>query len=343
MPDRRLIRVLSIDGGGVRGLIPATILSHLEQELGARCSDLFDLIAGTSTGGIIALGLTKPARPGSPALSAADLVDFYRSDSKRIFGEKTGVALDLLRPRYNMGPIRRVLREKFRKVELKDAVTDVVITAYNLSTRSPFTFRSWHAQTQRDRNFRMCDVARATSAAPTFFPPANISPVGLARTHRAQFVDGGVYANNPGARALVEAIARFTGPGELFSKVQIMLVSLGTGSLLRDYPYKETRKWGLAKWARPLLDIVFDGVSDHVDQQLTVLLDHTQGLGSLYRFQADLTEASDDMDNTDPVNLQRLHDTALRILDRNQREFREVCERLARHRSVSIAQNVVAH
>jgi patatin-like phospholipase/acyl hydrolase len=330
---RKRIHILSIDGGGVRGIVPSLFLKRLERDLGQPVSRIFDYIVGTSTGGILALGLTKPrdgsplGTGGEPAHSAADMVDFYEKDGPKIFGRKRGIILPFRRARYDPIPLENVLKDKFVDYTLRDAIANVVVTAYDMSNRAPKVFCSWSARAFPGSNFYMRDVARASSAAPTYFPPASIrDAAGNADYH---LVDGGVFANNPAARGFVEAASHIAAAGESAREREYLLISLGTGSLKRRYNYAETRNWGLLDWARPILDVVFDGVSDNVDHQLKVIFSADLHLGHYFRFQGDLEAASDDMDNTSLENMRLLRELANHVFVSQQTDYERATKMLS--------------
>ena len=192
------ISVLSIDGGGIRGMIPAAFLNRLEQRTGHRVSDLFDYVAGTSTGGTLALGLGAN-RPGcNSPYTAEQLVRLYKTEGRRIFSRSLlhfALALDNLNgPRFPEYGVDEVLKRYFGDTRLKDARTNVVVTAYAIEKRRPFFFRSWQAKapaTRRTHDFPVWEVARSTSAAPTFFPPFKAT---AADGKSYALIDGGVYA-----------------------------------------------------------------------------------------------------------------------------------------------------
>lgn len=204
-------RILCIDGGGIRGIIPAVVLTELEQRTGRPISACFDLIAGTSTGGIIALALTRPDPRGRPQYSAEDLVGFYEQIGPSIFARDPihrAATLDSLAgPRFDGAPLRRALDEFFGDTMLSASLRDVLVPSYDIERREPFFFKSHHARVRPERDYRMRDVAAATAAGPTYFEPVRI-PTSDAAGYRA-LVDGGVYANNPTMCAWVEAIGLY--------------------------------------------------------------------------------------------------------------------------------------
>jgi uncharacterized protein len=262
-----MVRILSIDGGGIRGIIPAMLLAEIERRTGESSAHLFDLVAGTSTGGIIALGLTIPKCTGAPLCSAQRFVELYENEGPRIFSRSLARALFTLDSftwrKYSSAGIESVLEDYFGESRLRDAVTDVLITSYEIEQRFPFFFKSRNARARSDYDFPARHVARATSAAPTYFEPMKI-PTGTNSDYYT-LIDGGVFANNPAACALVEART-------VFEDSNYLVVSLGTGSLLRGVPSAIANHAGAALWAKPLLDIIFDGVSSTVDYQLQQLL-----------------------------------------------------------------------
>ena len=219
-----MVRILSIDGGGIRGIIPAMVLAEIERRARQPIAKLFDLIAGTSTGGIIALGLTIPKCPGAPLYSAQRFVELYEHQGARIFSRSLLRALfavdNLTWKKYSSGGVEQVLEEYFGESRLRDAVTDVLVTSYEIERRFPFFFKSSNARRRADYDFRARDVARATSAAPSYFEPMKL-PSGTNSDYYT-LIDGGVFANNPAACALVEARATLEDSDYL-------VVSLGTG------------------------------------------------------------------------------------------------------------------
>jgi hypothetical protein len=194
MPAKELIKILSIDGGGIRGIIPAMVLAELERLTGRPACELFDLVAGTSTGGIIALGVTVPGEGGKPRWSAHDLADLYVSEGPKIFHRslaRTIRTLDgLLVEKYAASGLEAALERYMADTRLPQALTKVLITSYDIHKHEPFFFKSFKprarvASSPRDgaaeqaaassppqpADYPMRVVARATSAAPTYFEP----------------------------------------------------------------------------------------------------------------------------------------------------------------------------
>jgi patatin-like phospholipase/acyl hydrolase len=344
----KLVKVLSIDGGGIRGIIPAVVLAEIERRTGRRAFELFDLIAGTSTGGIIALGVTVPVAPDPsgerrPRWSAQELVGMYEEEGPKIFGRslvRTVETLDgLCGAKYGASGLEAVLATYLDHANLPQALTDVLITSYDVQRHEPFFFKSFPPKSHgtatpsregvpRDTNvppqpanYPMKTVARATSAAPTYFPPADVRAVEPSPGQPRDYVlvDGGTFANNPAMCAYAEVVRN---RGE----TKPLIVSLGTGRLTESISYKQARHWGLIQWASPLLDVFMDGASAAVDYQLDELL----GADELhYRLQTVLKGVSDSLDDVSPKNIKALRKLADEFLERNAARVEQVCERLA--------------
>jgi len=321
----QVLKVLSIDGGGIRGVIPATVLAEIEARTGSRIAELFDLISGTSTGGILALGLVKPSAADAmrPQFSATDLGELYKTEGRRIFARSLWhhvLALDnLLDEKYEAAGLESVLEQYFGDVPLSAAVTETLVTSYELQTREPWFFARHKAREKPGWDFPMRFVARATSAAPTYFEPEELKST----TPHGGLIDGGVYANNPTMCAYVEA-------KQLHPDIDdVLVVSLGTGQHTRPIPYEEARNWGLAYWAKPILDVVFDGVSDTIDHQMTILCrDSDAGDPRYYRYQTELDIGSDDMDNVTKTNLAALEQKAHQLIEERSDSIDRLCSEL---------------
>lgn len=346
-PDR--FRVLAIDGGGIRGLIAARVIARLEElttaEAGEerRLADCFHMFAGTSTGGLLALGLTvpHPADPTRPRLSGADLVDLYMSEGPRIFGDTLHKLLSLggwIAPKHSAARLERALRERFGDARLKDALRELIVTSYDMSEPGPHFFKRWRARESRDRDVAMIDVGLATSAAPTYFPSHGLGGRAL--------VDGGLFAANPSVAAIVEALKRRDEEPRDLNAGELLLVSLGTGQHETGHAQSQVRRWGRIGWILPrrqdpaLIAAFLDGQSDAADHWAEILLNHhpgraaldpaSQGAGPRYfRFQTKLP-VSTPLDDARPRALGQLNEAADRLLVEQEDRLRELARRLAR-------------
>ena len=306
-------RILAIDGGGIRGIIPALVLAELERRAGKPVAELFDLIAGTSTGGILACGLTIPGDGGRPRWRAEELVALYEKEGPHIFDRsllKRITSLEgIVDERYPNRPLHDVLRRYFGDARLRNALTRVLVPAYEIERRTPWFFRSVRAQADAVYDFPMADVAFATSAAPTYFELVKLPAPGEPTDYYA-LIDGGVFAVNPGMCAWAEARA-------LGLDQDTVVVSLGTGSLMRRIAYDDAKDWGLIEWAQPVLDVVFDGSSDVVEYQLGQVLARDR----LFRFQTALESASDDLDDASADNLRALRLEGENLVERSSAQL----------------------
>jgi hypothetical protein len=330
------IRILSIDGGGIRGIIPAAVLDAILGERPAQ--DVFHMIAGTSTGGLLACGLAKPE-----PLTPKALLDRYVRQGRETFDRPWWRALPgvgLFMPKYSAVGLERQLRQELDEIRLSDVTAvDLIIPSYaiqlpkpreNGETRTAMFFRSWQARGSdlpRDAgadeyDFFLRDVCRATSAAPTYFPPADIRN---RAGQRFGMVDGGVFANNPAMCALAAA-------WRLYGRDRpCLLVSLGTGMLQKPIPLAEAEGWGLLGWATEIVSILRDGVADTVVFQADLVL-----RGDAYRFdvplgatKSDPDAASDELDDVSPANIRALIRKAETLVNGQKERIDKVRELLA--------------
>ena len=313
------MKVLCIDGGGIRGLIPALVLAEIERRTGRRIAELVDLVAGTSTGGILACALTRAGDDG-PRYSAEELAGiyveegpkiFHRSLLKRIFSVE-----GWLDERYEDDGLEHALERYLGDAVLSAAICDVLVTAYEIHDRFAFFFRSARARTDPAYDFPLTQVARATAAAPTYFEPGQATDRAGRRTY--PLVDGGVYAVNPSMCAYADVVR-----GGQLPELELML-SLGTGAHTRAYTYEQARWWGQLEWARPALDMVFDGIADTIEFEAATLL------GDRYiRLQSPLVNASDDLDDASERNLEALRRDAAALIAASEAELDRACAILA--------------
>ena len=289
---------LAIDGGGIRGLIPALVLAEIERRTARPIASLFDLIAGTSTGGIIACALTMPT-----PMTAEEVADIYVKDGPKIFNRtllKTITSVGGLRDEvYDKRGTDEVMQRHFGSVKLGEATTRVLVTVYDVQAREPLVLRS-----TTDPDVTMAHASYATSAAPMYFEPIRVGERTL--------IDGGMFATNPAMYAYVEADPR-----------PELLLALGTGRQTRPLPYADVKDWGKWEWGKPLVDIVSDGSAGAADAYLTALA------GDAYvRVQTKLQYASDNLDDASAKNLAALRREAERIIAEHEAVLDRVCAQL---------------
>ncbi len=357
--QKTVLSVLSIDGGGIRGIIPAMILAEIEgrtlreirrlidgngtaenrrpklhnaiskivkTENGKDfipVSKLFNLVAGASTGGILALALTvpDPQDKKQPKYTAAKLANLYEADGKKIFRRLPGISsiARFLKVKYSSKGIKCVLNGRFRETRLSEALIPVLIPSYEMIQQRAWFFRSTRAaadETQSTCDFLMKDVALATSAAPTYFSRHQMDATDdEKRTYKAEFIDGGIYANHPAMCAFVEA-RDMTGK-------DILLVSLGTGER-SSFPKGGPRS-GFIFWARRIFNVIFDGASDTVRYQLERFITDCR---RFYRFQPVLTGKNIELDDVGAMT--ELKEVAKEFIKQEDSRLEELCCCLAK-------------
>lgn len=301
----RAVRILAVDGGGIRGIVPAIMLEALQRRLERPVSDYFDVIAGTSTGGLIAAALCAPGPDGGPRYDTGQILGFYTDDCREIFHRSlwhTLVSIDgLRRPKYPSSGMRRFLSERFGDLQLAEARRLLMLVTYDITRRRPFVFCSARAVESAAKNFRVSDACLATTAAPTYFPAAAIESLAGAERH---FVDGGVCSNDPMLPAFVEADKEFPGR-------PVLMVSLGTGNLTDPLGIRGTRRWGAVRWATQILDVLMDGQSGMSENCLDHLVKSRERAGSAYfRLQPDIPPGLGRLDDTSAGNVAGLQAVA---------------------------------
>ena len=275
----RVVKILSIDGGGARGLIPSLLLSVIEKRCGELLGaprpihQLFDVIAGASTGAVVTVLLTKP----EPA-SCEQLVTLYEKHASNFFYASFWHRLVTLNgwigPKYPSSSVAKTLQQFVGDApELKDALQEIVIPIYDMRRRWPrvFVFSRSAAREIPGHNFRMWQVAEAATSAPTYFPSVPLSSVGSTEKHTYYPVDGAVFMNNPAAEGLAHAI-RLDQARNRSEDVRYLVVSVGTG--YHDEPLSRTKAahWGRLGWAIPLLDVVGESQAEATAMVMTQVL-----------------------------------------------------------------------
>jgi patatin-like phospholipase/acyl hydrolase len=312
----RPFRILSVDGGGIRGIIPAILLAEIERRSGQHITHLFDLMAGSSTGGLLILALNVPDEQGQPAYTAEEITQIYELDGPKIFSASVWHRVQsvgsIASTKYSATGIEEVVSHWFGDLRLSDALGDVLITSYEIQRRQPWFFRSGKARSSAACDFPMRSVARATTAAPTYFEPARIQHPELPDEQFFALIDGSMQASNPTMAAYVDAKSRHPQANDF------LVISLGTGDHTQPLDYEEARSWGLAGWAQHMLDIMFDGMNGSVHYQMKHLLQPLDdGTPTYYRLQTRLEGASEDMDDVSQKNIAALKRLAGQLIDEN--------------------------
>lgn len=323
--------ILSIDGGGMRGLVAVRILQALESRLRQRSIHepvcrLFDLVCGTSTGGITAAGLTAPhadGTPGKPAMSLADLRGFYEDEGRDIFHRSLPLRVrrmivsgtGLFDETYDVRPLEKRLQARLGWASLQSALTGVLLTAYDIENRRPVLMSNKEALGgDAGDDYLFWQAARATSAVPTLFEPALVDNLTL-RTQQS-LIDGGLVAHDPALVAYVEGLKLGWRPEE------ILLLSIGTGTAEEQkISHEDASGWGGLGWINPangspILSILLDSQAAMSASQAEHLLNR-DGETRYIRINGKLPAGSGRIDDARPGNIRRLNEAADRFIRDN--------------------------
>lgn len=340
MPNKKKVRILSIDGGGIRGILPGVILARLEQKLQEktnnnelRLADMFDFIAGTSTGGILGLTYLFPDETGKKSkFTAQDAVNLYLDRGDEIFditlGQKIKSLKGVIDEKYSADEIEEALKDNFGEIKLDALLKPCLITSYDIRNRNVFLFRQ-HKANHDINNFKVRDVARATSAAPTYFEVARVKNV-IGNPY--PLVDGGLFANNPTLCAYSEVRTMNIQGIKFPSAKNMFIVSLGTGSVKKSYPYKAAKDWGKLEWIKPVIDIMMSGNSETVHFHLRQIFDtlSKRDKEDYYRLEPNLGNANNEMDDASTENLKALEEAAIAYISETDvnEKLDEICTKL---------------
>lgn len=302
--SRKKYRILCMDGGGIRGLLTAVWLDRLEKKLAGRLNNHFDLIAGTSTGSILACGVAM-------GLSASAIIDLYLNNANTIFPGRASRLWSRAQRLLSQGPsapkydgtgleqaLKKVFQRKNKPILFGElSAKPVLVFSYDTLNRQSIVFKSTK---QEHKEIPVYQICKASSAAPTYFP-AHVMRMGKADV---PLIDGGVVANNPTACAIAEGIRinKEQTAARHCEVADFIVASFGTGEATRPISVDEAQEWGALEWAIPIIDVLFDGSTDAVDYIARQVIEDNK----YFRFQCKLDEAYDDMDNADKPNLNAL-------------------------------------
>ncbi len=326
--DKAFYDILSIDGGGIRGVIPAVWLSEIEKRAHRPIAHLFHLIAGTSTGGIIAAGLSMPDELDyKPRYRAYELLDLYKTKSAEIFTPWSGMnqffnSIPVFgqafgREKYSNHGRSALFNAYFCDAKLSTAITELVIPAVDENDlQQTYLFTRHKARKNPDHNYRLFDAAMATSSAPTYFPVYKIGS--------SSFIDGGISANNPADLACSEAI------GQGIKECNINLLSLGTGDCVSDPLNAGESRSGLW-WASNLHRPALNPQAGNVDGAL-----HNRLQDRYQRWQCWFEDDSIGLDKHEPKTIRRLEEMAREYIiemdESDENPINRTVERLLRNR-----------
>ena len=327
-------KILSIDGGGIRGIIPGQVLIALEAKLqqrsghaAARLADYFDFFAGTSTGGILTCIYLCPALHDATKArySAVEAVALYVTYGHAIFDvslwQRVRTQGGLSDEKYSAQELEKRIRQYMGDLKLSELLKPCFITAYDIEKRTEFFFTQHDARKKGAAyDFLVRDVARATSAAPTYFEAARIPALdGI----YYPLIDGGLFMNNPALGAYSEVR---NGEGNPTTE-DMFILSLGTGSSDRSYPYDKARNWGAVGWIKPVIDILMSGASATTNYHLRKIFSASGCSNHYVRIQpSDMGAASSDIDDASSKNLNALVELGCKTAQQYDAELNRVVE-----------------
>ncbi|XP_074295382.1 patatin-like protein 5 [Silene latifolia] len=327
---RKLTTILSIDGGGVRGIIPAIILAFLEEQLQeldgeeVRLADYFDVIAGTSTGGLITSMLTAPNQNNRPLYDAKDLLPFYLESSPKSFpqdgglcGQLASFVKSMMGPKYNGRYHHETQKQMYKETRLNQTLTNVVIPTFDIKLLQPVIFSSYRIASNPSLDAKLSDICLGTSAAPTILPSHYFeNTYGDGKTREFHLIDGGVVANNPTFMAISEVTKDIMKEDSDYGSIhdKLLVISVGTGSARNDYKFdaKKAAKWGLLSWLTeggscPIINYFSEAGADMVDYHNNVLFHSHRCQDRYLRVQDDsLTGAAASADISTKENMEKL-------------------------------------
>ncbi|GMP23778.1 hypothetical protein CsSME_00001254 [Camellia sinensis var. sinensis] len=334
--------VLSIDGGGIRGIIPSIILNFLEAQLqkldgeDARIADYFDVIAGTSTGGLVTAMLTAPNEKNRPLFAAKDIKAFYLDHCPKIFPQKrrpfanaTKVIRALSGPMYDGKYLHCLVKEMLGNTRLNQTLTNVVVPTFDIKRLQPTIFSTYEVKKNPSLNALLSDICIATSAAPTYLPPHGFETKDSSgKARQFNLVDGGVVANNPTLVAIGEVAKEINRERSDFFPIKstnhgkFLVLSLGTGSAKKDEKYnaKEAAKWGVLGWltnsaSTPLVDVFTEASGDIMDLHISTVFQALHFENNYLRIQDDtLSGQVSSVDIATKENLEDLVKVGERLL-----------------------------
>lgn len=332
------IKILSIDGGGIRGLMPATILQYIEHQIQLKTNDpfaslyeYFDFFAGTSTGGILISTYLYPTEKNNLVrnkYSSSDALNMYKHKGASIFSNdwigKLSSFGGLWKARYSASHLEKYLHLFFRETKISQLLKPSLITSYDIERKQFMYFQSHKAKFDASMDFLVRDACRATSSAPTYFDPIAIK----SQTNETYgLIDGSVVANNPSLIAITEAMAWYNVP---LSTIE--LYSFGTGKNTKSYTIETIKDWGGLGWLNPILDILMNGVSESNERQMEVLFSMEQSQNQYHRFQPEMIEAAQEMDEVSEENIDALIRDAETYIRQNQVYLDQIIDHLIQNK-----------
>jgi len=318
------IRILAIDGGGIKGTVEAVLMNEIERRTGKSIAELFHVVSGSSTGGILAAGLTMKNKDGAPAFTASQTVDLYLNNAKKIFSRSVFHSLfsffGLMGPLYSHYGIEEVFETSFQDKKLTDVCTNLMLTGFDADLGVPILFKSWEAKAESQENYYLKDLLRATSAAPTYFSPALISSLD---GNQKTVIDGALPYSSPALSAFLEAKMLYP------SATEFIVVSIGITKNNRSLKQYDLANWGILNWAKQITSTLLKGSVDTVDYYLQMLAKTSTEPIDYYRFNVNMEKELDAIDRVDDAHLEKLIAKGQQIIDDNEAMLDALVTRLS--------------
>jgi patatin-like phospholipase/acyl hydrolase len=320
--NKKMFRVLSIDGGGVRGIIPARILAEIEKRTNKPIAELFDFIVGNSTGGLIALGLTTPNVNNKPKYTAKNLLDLYLESSKDIF--KSSFLRNIITgnglwgAKYSRENLDATAEKLFGDTLLSQTIKPVLVLSYSLTEGGPRLWSTDFVISNPKKDAYLKDLAVATTAAPTYFSPKELRNKGSEVLLEA---DGGIYANDPSTAA----IATIYSNNPKMRMDDILLISIGTGKITLGSSAIKLKNAGVIGWVMEanLIDVMMSSTNNLCEWESTVFYS-----ALTKRIQVNIPKNLGQMDNATKHNLKGLLRRTEEYIRDNDKTIQGVCDML---------------
>jgi patatin-like phospholipase/acyl hydrolase len=319
--NQEYIRILSIEGGGIYGILPAHVLQYLEEKSGRPINQLFDLMVGTSTGSIPIVMLTIPGEGGKPRYTTKDVLNVYNHDADKIFYSpwynRILTLNGVLGPKYQTSSRYQLLNSYLGNLYFDQLLNNVVLPVYEIYQKTPKLFCNWKNSGIEDQNFMMTNVLLGAISPIAFFPGVVFG----SNNERFFLADAGICVNNPALASILLAM-------KIYPNKKYVLVSLGTGSIEgMKSPSDKMVDWGVLEWSRDIIPIMMDGNVKFNQMLLKKLF--PVGI-DLHSFNIQVKGVQGALDDISPSNIRKLNKYGKLLIKENKKELDELIPRLQR-------------
>jgi len=331
--------ILSIDGGGIRGIIPATILSYLENKIHEitndnriKISSLIDFISGTSTGSIIGSLMLIPDENNNFKYKMSEIIDFYLSLGNNVFKHNfihnIKTIFGLFGPSFPDSNIDTPLLKLFDHYKMNDLLKPCMFGSYDIEKRKIMFFTNKDLN-QKYINYNVKDIIRGSTSIPSYFTPAHFNN----GTSISTLIDGGLFANNPSLASFIESSKTCFDDKKpkQHNPKDILIISLGCGKIdKKSYSYNKIKNWGKAKWIIPLFEILLSSNSEITDYEIRQLFISYDSIHNYKRINPPIVNASSSSMDSSKENLTNLIKDANQYIQDNKHMLdllaREICD-----------------